>query len=594
MKTVYTDVLVVGAGPAGLTAAALFARSGVQALTLTKYGTADAPRAHITNQRAVEVFRDLGIEQRVVDRALPNHLMGKQVFATGFAGRELSRIMSWGTADERLGDYRAASPCDMVNIAQHTLEPMLLDRARELGADIRQHTEVLSVRQTPDRVIATARPREGGETFEVVARYAIGCDGARTIVGQEGAFEFEKSPSLGHAVTVWIEADLTRYTAHRSGALFFTLCPQSDDMVGVWTCVEPWTEWSTIFLKPELQANDLDEATVAENIRAAIGDDSVEFKIKKVSPWQFNHVVASTYRKGRLFIAGDAAHRHPPANGLGSNTSIQDAYNLAWKMALVVRGKAGDALLDSYSAERQPVGRQVVDRANKSAADMFPWLEALGLLPGMDGEQVDAQLERVFGPDGALVREKLFQGLALMNEQFNAHGVELGQYYRHGAVVPDGTAPAPAERDPVLYYQRSTSPGAKLPHAWLVENERNVSTLDLCHYEGFTLITGAAGHEWQAAAARVSEAFDVQVNVVPVSIGAEQNDGYGEWFERREIEDAGCLLVRPDRVVAWRCMGQPENAVAQLHEVMATLLCTGPGGESQATAEIAEEENETV
>ena len=145
METIRTDVLVVGAGPAGLTAASLLARLGVDALTLTKYGTANAPRAHITNQRAVEILRDLGIEDRVQARALPHPLMGKQVFATSFAGRELSRMMTWGTGDERIGEYRAASPCEMCNAPQHVLEPILLERARELGADVRLHHEVVSI-----------------------------------------------------------------------------------------------------------------------------------------------------------------------------------------------------------------------------------------------------------------------------------------------------------------------------------------------------------------------------------------------------------------------------------------------------------------
>lgn len=373
METIDTDVLIVGAGPAGLTAAALLARLGVDAVTLTKYGTANSPRAHITNQRAVEIMRDLGIEDEVQARALPHHQMGQQVFATSFAGRELSRKMTWGTGDDRIGNYRSASPSAMCNIPQHVLEPILLDRARQLGADIRLHHEVVSVDQSPTGVRALVRPRDGSAAFEVTARYAIGCDGAKTVVGRDGAFEFEGETGLGHAITVWIEADLAAYTAHRPGALFVTVTPGSQDWVSIWTCIEPYDEWSTIFLRPELSANDLDESAVIDSVRAAIGTDDVDFSIKNVSPWEFHHLVASHYRKGRLFIAGDAAHRHPPANGLGSNTSIQDTYNLVWKLAMVLRGSAGDELLDSYDAERQPVGRQVIDRASRSVDEMTTW-----------------------------------------------------------------------------------------------------------------------------------------------------------------------------------------------------------------------------
>lgn len=572
METIRTDVLVVGAGPAGLSAACLLARLGVDSLTLTKFGTANAPRAHITNQRAVEILRDLGIEGAVKARALPQHLMAKQVFATSFAGRELSRMMTWGTGDDRIGEYRAASPSEMCNIAQHLLEPILLEHARKLGADIRLHHEVISVEQDDEHVTARVRPRDGSPEFEVVARYALGCDGARTVVGRDGEFEFEGEAGLGDAVTVWIEADLSRYTAHRSGALFFTVTPNSPDFMGVWTCVEPWNEWSTIFIRPELAPNDLDESAVVESVRAAIGDDDVEFTIKKISPWQFNHVVASGYRRGRLFIAGDAAHRHPPANGLGSNTSMQDTYNLAWKLALVLRGQADDGLLDTYDAERQPVGRQIVDRANQSVREMPGWLAALGLTPDMSSDEVDTRLGELYGPEGEQQRAALLAGLDVMNAQFNAHGVELGQHYQSRAVASDGTPRPEPTRDPVLYYEPSTHPGSPIPHAWLAVGDEDVSTLDLCAYDRFTLITGAGGQPWLDAAAKVSAEMGAEVAGVQVSLGLEKNDVYGDWIRLREIDDRGCVLVRPDRIVAWRSAGAVEDPNEALRTVMSGIL----------------------
>jgi 2,4-dichlorophenol 6-monooxygenase len=575
METIRTDVLVVGAGPAGLTAACLLARLGVDALTLSKYGTADAPRAHITNQRAVEVLRDLGVEERVQARALPHDQMGKQVFATSFAGRELSRLMTWGTGDDRIGEYRAASPCAMCNAPQHVLEPILLGRAAELGADVRLHHEVVSIVQDEEHVTARVRPRDGAPEFEVLARYAIGCDGARGVVGRDGGFDYEGESGLGDAVTVWIEADLARYTRHRSGALFVTVTPGSQDFVSIWTCVEPWTEWSTIFIRPGLAPNDLDESTVVESVRAAIGDDDVAFRIKKVSPWQFNHVVASGYRRGRLFIAGDAAHRHPPANGLGSNTSIQDSYNLAWKLALVLEGRADDGLLDTYDAERQPVGRRVVDRANQSVREMTGWFTTLGLRPDMTPEEADARLAELYGPDGEQQRADLLSALDVTNGQFNAHGVELGQRYRSRAVVHDGTAPPEPSRDPDLHFEPSTFPGSPIPHAWLATGDCDVSTLDLCAYDRFTLVVGAAGQPWLDAAGKVSAELGVEVAGVRVSLGLDVNDVYGDWMRRREIGDRGCLLVRPDRIVAWRAHDLVDDPKAALHSAMASILGMG-------------------
>ncbi len=573
MTTLTTEVLVVGAGPAGLTAAALLARSGVPSLTFTKYGsTADSPRAHITNQRAVEIFRDLGIEERVMRRALPQHLMGKQVFATAFAGRELSRMMTWGTGDDRRAEYESASPCAMCNAPQHVLEPILLDAARSFGADVRFDHEVIDVKQTADGVVARARNRHDGGELEVRASYALGCDGARSIVGEQGGFEFEGQPRGIGAITVWIEADLTRYAKHRSGALFFVCGPGSEDVFSIWTCVEPWSEWSTIFARHGGLPNELDEEKVRARVRAAIGDPDVPFRIKKISEWEVNHVVASRFRNRRLFLAGDAAHRHPPANGLGSNTSIQDSYNLAWKLALVCSGRADPGLLDSYSDERQPVGRQVVDRANQSIGEMVPWLEALGFRPDQSEEEALRIVDRLFSPEGERQREALLDGLERMNGQFNAHGVELGQRYSSQAVVGDGTSFPPYTRDPDLYYHPTTHPGAHLPHVWLQRGTEDVSTLDLCRYDRFTLITGIDGAAWREAAVQVTRATGVTIAPVAVGLGQTNNDVLGKWTRIRQIDDAGCLLVRPDRFIAWRCPGRVADPAGELEAVVRKIL----------------------
>jgi 2,4-dichlorophenol 6-monooxygenase len=570
-----TDVLVVGAGPAGLTASALLAREGIRAITVTKYdATADSPRAHITNQRTVEVFRDLGIEDAVSAKAMSQENMGTQIFATSFAGKEISRMMTWGAGIDRRTEYEKASPSAMCNIPQHVLEPIILQSALKFGAEVRFGTELVEISQDEQGVNARVCDRRTGDEYTVRAKYVIGADGARSIVGETAGFEYEGEVALGEAISVWLKADLSKYTKHRSGAIAFISHPGSEIWLSVWPCVNPWDEWNPFFLRYNRARADASEEVLKRHIRDAIGDPTVEFEIRKITRWQVNHMVAAYYRKGRVFLAGDAAHRHPPANGLGSNTSVQDSYNLVWKLALVLNGKADDRLLDSYSAERQPVGRRVIDRAIRSQKEMLPWSDAVGLRPDQSKEEAWANLEHLFGDTeaGARRREALVKGVELMNGQFNAHGVELGQRYKSGAIIEE-QAPFPKDdRNPDLHYLATTHSGAHLPHAWLQADGLRVSTLDLASYGGFTLITGINGKAWVEAAEIVSHELDLPITARIVGLAQACDDVLAEWTQVREVSDSGCVLVRPDRFVAWRAQSAVEDPVGDLRKVMRSIL----------------------
>ncbi|WP_432260228.1 FAD-dependent oxidoreductase [Cupriavidus sp. TMH.W2] len=590
MKTIEVPVLVVGAGPAGLTTTALLATYGVRTLTITKYqGTANSPRAHITNQRTMEVFRDLGIEDRVLALATPNALMGNNVWATSFAGTEIARLQTWGSSEQRKADYATASPSPMCNAPQHLLEPVLLDCARERGAEFLFNTELTHISQTPDEVTAMLKDRITGEITQVKARYVVGADGGASTVVPQCGFEMEGEMGLGAAVNCWLEVDLARYCEHRPGVLYWMTQPGNDYWVGSGTyiCVRPWNEWVLLFMYDPAQGEpDLSEEAVIRRARATIGDDSLPIKVKAVSKWQINHVAAKNMRKGRVFIAGDAAHRHPPANGLGTNTSIQDAFNLAWKLAHVVRGNADERLLDTYSAERQPVARRVVDRAMQSVRNMLPIAKALGFEPGQSEAEGWQNVDELFGDTerGRERRRALQEAVKLQNFQFNCHGVEMGQVYASSAVVPDGHPRETDSRDPDLYYHPSTSPGGVVPHAWLEHRKARLSTLDLVGHGRFTLLTGVGGTAWRRIARQVSAALGTEIEVV--SIGGpncDAHDVYGTWSELRGISDAGAILVRPDRFVGWRHEHIDAHAAQALEEAMRGILGQADGdGRRQA------------
>jgi 2,4-dichlorophenol 6-monooxygenase len=588
MRQIRVPVFVVGAGPAGLTAAALLAKYGVEVLAITRYpGTAHSPRAHITNQRTVEVFRDLGIEDRVRALSTASELMSNNVWATSFAGTEIARLQTWGTGTKRRADYEAASPSQMCNAPQHLLEPAILTAAREYGAKVLFNTELVSIRQTDEAVYSRLVDRLTGEEFEVVSDYAVGADGAQSLVVKEMGFELEGEMGLGCAVNCWLEVDLEQYCAHRPGVLYWMTQPGSDYWVGSGTyiCVRPWNEWVLLFMyNPKDGEPDLSEEAVIARARATIGDPDIPIRVKSVSKWTINRMVARSMVKGRVAIAGDAAHRHPPANGLGSNTSVQDAFNLAWKLAMIVRGEASPALLQTYSDERQPIAEGIVNRAIKSVGEMLPIANALGFAEGQSAEAGWASLDELHSPGeaGRRRRKTLAEAVDLQNYQFNCHGVELGQRYTSAAIVRDGAVFPPPTRDPELYYHATTTPGATIPHAWIQLDNALVSTLDLVGHGAFTVLTGAGGDAWLAAAGQVGAEFGVTVNAVQIAHGTSTFDAYGDWARQREIEDNGCVLVRPDRFVAWRAVGELADPVAELRRVLAQILGRAPGERAAA------------
>src|SRR5919206_906981 len=439
-----TDVLVVGSGPAGSAAALALATYGVQTTVITKYGRlADTPRAHITNQRTMEALRDLGVEEEVMAEAAPQELMGNLVYCTSIAGEELGRLHAWGTRPDRLADYTAASPSRICDMPQDLMEPVLLHNAQSRGAKVRFDTEYLSLQQDDDGVTVHVRDRLRGDEYDIRARYVIGADGGRSQVAEDIGLPLQGQMGVGGSINIVFEADLSHLVADRPSVLYWVLQPGADVGgigAGLVRMVRPWHKWLIVWgYDINGPAPDLTEEFALSIVRKLVGDDSVKVSITSSSAWTVNHMSAERYSTGRVFCAGDAVHRHPPSNGLGSNTSIQDSYNLAWKLAMVLKGRAGPGLLDTYSAERAPVGRQIVDRANQSIADTARLYDALGLLDTTDPEGMVEHMaaRKQATPEAEKQRAALREAIAFKDYEFNCHGVEMDQRYESSAVVPD-------------------------------------------------------------------------------------------------------------------------------------------------------------
>jgi 2,4-dichlorophenol 6-monooxygenase len=574
-----TDVLIVGSGPAGGAAALALSSLGVPHIMITKYRwTANTPRAHITNQRAMEVFRDLGIEDQVLADATGHALVGDTVFCTAIAGEEIGRIRTWGTHPAREADYQQASPCLTVDIPQTYLEPILVTNATARGTQSRFSTEYLSHAQDKDGVTTTVRDRLTGAAYDIRSKYLIGADGARSLVAEHAGLPYEGQMDIAGSMNITFKADIAAEVATRPSVLYWVIQPGSNVGgigAGLVRMVRPWNEWLIVWgYDISEPPPDVDEKAATQIVRNLLGLPGIDVEITGISLWGNNEMYATHLQNARVFCAGDAVHRHPPSNGLGSNTSVQDSYNLAWKLAAVLRGQAGPGLLETYSAERAPVAKQVVTRANQSSREFGQFFEVLGLTEAKNEEEMRAQIEerKASTPRGAAKRAALAGAMELKNYEFNAHGVELGQFYASTAVVGDGTPRPEPARDPELYYQASTVPGSHLPHAWAGDAHVKRSTLDLAPYGRFTLITGIAGEAWGPAAEHVARELGVPLGTVVIGPGREVTDLYYDWARLREVGEDGVILVRPDKFVGWRSAALPEDPEAALRTALRQLL----------------------
>ena len=583
MATITTDVLIIGTGPAGSATAALLSSYGIENMAVNRYRwLANTPRAHITNQRTMEVLRDLGrdVEDEAYLYAAHQDLMGENVFCESLAGEEIGRMKSWGNHPLSKAEHLLSSPTMMNDLPQTFMEPLLFKTACKRGTQARMSTEYLSHEQDADGVTATLRDRLSGETFTVRAKYLVGADGGNSIVAEQEDLPFEGQMGVGGSMNILFKADLSKYVAHRPSVLYWVMQPGANVGgigMGLVRMVRPWNEWLIVWGYDINQPPpEVDEAMATDVARQLVGDPELEIDLISANTWTVNNMYATSMQKGRVFIMGDAAHRHPPSNGLGSNTSIQDSFNLAWKLAAVLKGEAGEALLDSYTEERAPVAKQIVTRANQSIGEFGPIFEALGMAEGVDPEVMQKNLEGRTDatPAAEAQRAAIREAIAFKKYEFDAHGVEMNQRYRSDAVETDGQIEPAFDLDAELHYQPTTWPGARLPHVWVFDHDSGDqhSTLDIVGKGKFTLLTGIGGEAWAAAAEAVGAEMGMDLRVHVIGPRQTYVDHTGDWARARDISDTGCILVRPDQHVAWRVAEMVDDPAADLRRVLSKIL----------------------
>lgn len=530
----YVPVLVVGGSLVGLSASVFLGRLGIQHRVVERHAATSAhPRGRGNNMRTMELFRTAGLEPQIRKAAAvlsKNHGI-LQVDTLHSGNRRWLSARITGRPPE-------ADVCSTVRCAcsQNDLEPVLLEGARELGGEVRFSTELLSFTQDAHGVRSVVQDRESGETYTVSSDYLLAADGPRSPVRTRLGIEHSGSGDLFHNVSVTFRSKTLREVA---GEQHFVVCYVTDPAgEGVLLPVDNEEHW--VFHVPWFpeRGQTLEQFTderITEHIRAAVGVRELDVEITGKAPWHAADRVANSYREGRVFLLGDSVHEMPPTGAFGSNTGIQDAHNLSWKIAAVLRGWAGPRLLDSYELERRPVAQVTSARATLQAArEQHP---------------------------GYSARTAASDSVDLMT-------VALGYRYVSGAVAG---AHADEPTIPDVLCLRA-EPGTRAPHMWVGHNGVSKSTIDL-YERSFVLLCGRPGR--RAAGRAVAARLNLPLDSYLIGTGAECDLDTGDgpdWAATHGTTPEGAVLVRPDGFVAWRTDGEPADMEEELTGVLLRIL----------------------
>ncbi|EIL95802.1 MULTISPECIES: FAD-dependent monooxygenase [Rhodanobacter] len=514
-----TDILIIGGSLVGLSAAVFLGWRGVSATVIEKHtGSSPHPRAMGYTEHTLEFFRATGLDEKVPQVAPGTRL--RRTRAISLAGEWIGET-PWTPGESPENDgTSAASPCTGAAVAQDVLEPLLRERARELGTDLRLGVEMLSFEQYGDSVTVHVRERATGAEYGMRARYLIAADGADSFVrerlgiARQGVGYLRTMRSVlfrCREADAYLDRGIHQFVIEQPGLQAF-LTTYGDG------------RWVLMFHDDD----ERDELALKAAVAQALGKP-MTFDILATGRWEMAGRIAERYAVGRIFLAGDAAHQLPPTRGgFGANTGIDDVYNLAWKLELVLRHGAGDALLDTYNDERQPIG-WLRHQQTFARPDYARWV-------------------------GGSVDDKLL---------YSAAAMELGQLSRSSAVIGAGMDLPPAAEPETWAGQ----PGVRAPHVWVKRDGKLISTIDM-FTRNFVLMT--PDPTWVTAAREVAQ--DIHIPLECIQVGMDAEFPADMPFEHAfGVTHEGCSLVRPDGVVAWRSEGREDKPARRLRAVMAKV-----------------------
>ncbi|AXY10502.1 FAD-binding monooxygenase [Bacillus thuringiensis LM1212] len=537
MKSNDVPVLIVGGGLSGLASALFLAKHNIEYLLIERHpSTAIHPKAGGLTFRTMELFRELGLEQRIklAGKALENCRGRIVVHTIAEANKEeleQMRATQYGNDEELLQKIEKISPSKQTACYQIILEEMMLQEAKTLGGQLSFYHELVSFEQNENGVKATIRNRETEKESVIHCDYLIAADGAKSKIREQLGISTEGRGTIGgYYMNIYFEADLSEFIQGDAFGFSMVLHPE---VLGALIPVDNARRWIYHVSYDPLKGERPEDFTIErckQILQTAIGSTNVESEIVSVLPWEATESTATKFQDNRVFLVGDSAHIMPPTGGFGSNTGIQDAHNLAWKLGAVIKGKAKPKLLETYHEERYHVAKLTTAYASSLLFRAANREE--GSLNNMDG-------------------------LA----------VTVGYQYCSEAILDESATP---HRMDIV--DLNGRPGTRAPHFWGMYKGKEVSILDLFG-NNFVLLTGVDNSSWAEAVYDVSSNLGINIKVYRVGLSGDFIAQENVFCELYGIENEGVVLIRPDGFIGWRSEKAVVNPDVMLEEVMSNLVC---------------------